>query len=168
MYFVTDRLIIREFRISDVNDLHEILGDAETMRYCEPAYSLEQTQSFLRDFCIAKKGAFAAVHRESRKVIGYLLFHAWETSVYEMGWIFHKNFWRQGYAYEACSNMISYALEQLHVSKIIAETIDTKKSVGLMQKLGMKPEEIQKSAVRDLCGNPADLYVYGISRNRTN
>ena len=32
----------KEFSIEDVNDLHETLGDAETMDNCEPAYDLRK------------------------------------------------------------------------------------------------------------------------------
>ena len=163
MHIVTDRLIIRDFRISDVNDLHEILGDSETMKYCEPAYSFEHTKMFLQDFCIAQNGAFAVVHKYSQKVIGYVLFKAWEATVYEIGWIFNKNYWRQGYAYEACSNIVGYAFEKLNASKLVAETIDTQKSIGLMEKLGMSLQEVQKNAVKDTCGNLADMYIYGIT-----
>ena len=162
MHIITDRLVIRDFDISDVNDLHEILGDAETMKYCEPAYDFEKTKSFLQDFCIAKRGAFAAVLKKTQKVIGYILFNAWEASVYEMGWIFNKNFRRHGYAYEACSNIISYAFEELNARKIVAETIDTQKSIGLMQKLGMQLCEVQKNASKDYFGNLADVYIYQI------
>lgn len=168
MYIVTDRLIIRDFSESDVNDLHEIIGDTETMKFCEPAYSFEQTESFLLDFCIAKKCAFAVVHKESQKVLGYILFKAWEETIYEMGWIFNKKFWRKGYAYEACSNIIKYAFKQLNVRKIVAETIDTQKSIGLMKKLGMKFEEIKKDATHDINGNLADMYIYTINRNCAN
>lgn len=165
MHLVTDRLIIRDFCISDVDDLHEILGDTETMKYCEPAYTFEQTQSFLLDFCIEKKGAFAVVHKSTQKVIGYILFNAWDSSTYEMGWIFNKNFWRQGFAYEACSNIIPYALEKLNINKIVAETIDQHKSVGLMKKIGMKYKELQKNASKDSSGNLVDMYVYEITRS---
>jgi len=160
MRIETQRLVIRDFYLSDVNDLYEILGDAETMKYCEPAYSYEQMQKFLQDFCIAQNGAFAVVHKDKQKVIGYILFKAWETSVYELGWIFNKNFWRQGYAYEASSNIITYAFENLNVSKVVAETIDTQKSIGLMKKLSMKLAEVQKDATKDALGNTVDMYVY--------
>ena len=163
MHIVTDRLIIRDFCISDLNDLHEILGDSETMKYCEPAYSFEQTHKFLQEFCIAKNGAFAVVHKDSQKVIGYILLNALETSVYEIGWIFNKNYWHQGYAYEACSNIISYTFENLNISKIVAETIDKQKSIGLMEKLGMRLAEVQKDATKDICGNVVDMYVYEIT-----
>lgn len=142
-------------------ELHEILGDAETMKYCEPAYSLEKTRAFLQSFCIGRRGAVAAVHREQDKVIGYILFNQLETGVYEMGWIFHRRFWGQGYAYEACKAVMEYAFEKLHAHKVFAETIDPVKSAGLMRKLGMRCEGIQRSQTKDLYGNWADLYLYG-------
>ena len=138
------------------------MGDDETMKYCEPAYSLEKTTNFFQKFCIEKKAAIAAVHKESSKVIGYILFKESEKKVYEMGWFFNRNYWRQGYAYEACKAVIDYAFDALNAHKIFAETIDGEKSVNLMKKLGMKLEGIQRSQVKDNSGNWADLYLYGI------
>lgn len=64
--------------------------------------------------------------------------------MYEIGGIFNKSFWRQGYAYEACANTVSYAFAEMNVDKIIGETIDTLVSVRLMKKLGMELKEIKK------------------------
>lgn len=165
MRIETERLLIREFRADDGNDLQEILGDEETMKYCEPAYSFEKTQRFLEEFCIAKNGAVAAVRKDSRKVIGYLLFKPLEEAVYEIGWIFHKACWRQGYAYEASSALLAYGFRELGMHKAVAETIDAQRAVGLMEKLGMKREGIQREQTKDLSGNWADLYLYGILRS---
>lgn len=162
MLIETDRIIIRDFKPDDVYDLHEILGDAETMKYCEPAYDFKKTQKFLEEFCIAKKGAVAAVLKGSNKVIGYILFKPWEESVYEIGWIFNKKYWRQGYAYEACSALIAYGFRELDIHKVVAETIDGEKSVGMMEKLGMEREGAQRSQIKDTFGNLADLYLYGL------
>lgn len=164
MHIETERMVIREFTPGDVEDLQEILGDDETMKLCEPAYSYEKTRKFLEEFCIGRRGALAAVQRESGKVIGYILFKSIEEDVCEIGWFFNRRYWRQGYAYEACAKVMEYAFEVLNVHKIIAETIDTVKSVKLMVKLGMVCEGIQRSQARDNAGNRADLYCYGILR----
>ena len=161
MLVETDRMIIRDFNSDDAKDLHEILGDAETMQYCEPPYDFPKTRKFLEEFCIAKKGAFAATIKDNNKMIGYILFNQWEESIYEIGWIFNKKYWRQGYAYEACSELMRYGFQGMNIRKIVAETIDTQKSVQLMEKLGMKLEEIQKGQTKDNFGNYADLYLYG-------
>ena len=67
MWIETNRLIVRDFRAEDVHDLHEILGDEETMENCEPAYDFEKTQQFLAEFCIGKKGGVAAALKDSDK-----------------------------------------------------------------------------------------------------
>ena len=132
------------------------------MKYSEPAYTMEKTSDFLKGFCIGRRGAVAAVHRENNKMIGYILFNQFEEAVYEMGWFFNKNYWRSGYAFEACNAVINYAFDELNVRKIFAETIDSEKSVGLMKKLGMKLEEVQKGQVKDNFGKRADMYIYSM------
>ncbi len=160
----TDRLIIRGFQPDDACDLHEIFGDEQTMTYCEPAYDWEKTKRFLADFCIGRNGAVAAVQRESGKLIGYILFNEFDEGVYEMGWIFNRQYWRQGYAYEACKAVIDYAFDVLNAHKVFAEAIDANKSVGLMKKLGMRLEGVQRSQTKDNEGSWADLYFYGLLR----
>ncbi len=82
MHIETPRMTIRNFTPKDAPDLYEIFGDEETMENCEPAYDLGKTQSFLSSFCIARKGAVAAVHRKTNKMIGYILFNEYEEDVY--------------------------------------------------------------------------------------
>ena len=162
MNIETSRMIIRDFTSEDAADLHEIFGDDETMENCEPAYDFEKTREFLTSFCIGRNGAVAAVHKESGKMIGYILFKEYDVDVYEVGWIYNRNYWRQGYAYESCKAVIDYAFAERKAHKVFAETIDAGKSVGLMQKLGMQLEGIQRSQTRDNHGNWADLYFYGL------
>lgn len=162
MYIETPRMFIRKFIPVDADDLYDILGDAETMEKCEPAYDFEKTEKFLNSFCIGRNGALAAVHKESNKMIGYILFNKFDDGVYEMGWFYNRNYWRHGYAYESCKALIDYAFEELNVCKIFVETIDTVKSVGLMRKLGMKLEDIQRDQTTDNNDQSADLYIYSI------
>ena len=162
MYIETPRMIVRDFIPEDATDLQEILGDDETMKNCEPAYDFEKTEKFLTSFCIGRKGAVAAVHKESGRLVGYILFKRQDEGVYEMGWIYNRNYWRQGYAYESCKAVIDYAFVERKAHKVFDETIDAGKSVGLMQKLGMQLEGIQRSQTRDLHGNWADLYFYAL------
>lgn len=162
MYIETPRMIIRNFTLEDAADLHAIFGDAETMKNCEPAYDIEKTKDFLTSFCIGRNGAVAAVHKESGKMIGYILFNEFDEGVYEIGWIFNRQYWRKGYAYESCKAVIDHAFGELNAHKIFAEAIDAVKSVGLMKKLGMQLEGIQRGQTKDLCGNWADLYFYGL------
>ena len=154
MHIETPRLLICNFTEADVQGLHAILGDEETMRYAEPAYDFEKTKDFLSSFCIAQNGALAAVSRESGKLIGYILFKEYEKDVYEMGWFFNRAYWRQGYAYEACRAVIDNAFNEGKARRIFAETADPVKSLGLMKKLGMLFEGVQSG--------DTELYLYGL------
>ena len=158
----TQRMMIRCFTPEDAADLHEILGDDDTMEYCEPAYDFEKTKEFLHSFCIGRKDAVAAVHKESGKMVGYILFNELEKGVYEMGWFFNRRFWGQGLAFESCKAVIDHAFSERKAHKVFAETIDDMKSIGLMLKLGMQLEGVQRRHTRDNHGNWADLYFYGL------
>ena len=164
MLFRTKRLILRPYSPDDEADLHEIFSDPLVMEHCEPSYTPEQTQAALSCF-LEKDLAYAVVRAKDRKVIGHLLFHQLpmeEKGIYEMGWFFHRSFWRQGYAYEACSAMIDYGFRTLHLHKICAETIAPVRSVALMKKLGMSHEGTFRSHTRTPGGEWADVYWYAI------
>ena len=161
MYLETERMTVRDFAMDDLEDLQAILGDEETMAYSEPTYTRERTAEFLRQFCDEKK-TLALEEKATGRVIGYILFHELDEGVYEMGWFFNRTCWGNGYALEACKAVVDHAFNQQNAHKIFAETIDGGRSVGLMKKLGMKPEGIQRSQVKDRSGTWADLYLYGL------
>lgn len=164
MLIETERVRVRDFTMEDADALFAILGDAETMANCESAYDFEKTKQFLQHFCIERHGALAAQQKGSGKVIGYILFHEVDGDIYEIGWFFNRSYWRQGYAYESCKALLDYAFREKHAHKVFAETIDPVKSAGLMKKLGMRLEGIQREQAKDASGNWADLFFYGILR----
>lgn len=168
MKIKTDRLIVRDFEPADARDLYEILGDDETMQFCEPAYDFEKTVHFLNDFCIGRRGALAAQHLDSGNVIGYILFNEYEKAAYEIGWFFNRQYWRRGYAYEALKAVIRYAFSECSARKVFAETIDIQRSVPLMEKLGMRPEKIHTGGALDLQGNPVNMYEYSLTDDQWN
>ena len=164
MQIETHRLLLRGFLPEDDAGLHEILGDAEVMALCEPPYDFHKTEEFLSSFYIGQQRAIAAVHKESGKLIGYLLFSEAEAGIYELGWFLNRRYWRQGYAYEACRAVIGYAFSELNARKVFAETIDTEKSVGLMRKLGMQFEGIEPAQPTGISDNRKELYLYAITK----
>jgi len=151
--------------MDDLRDFYEIFSDPEVMKYTEPPYDIEKSEKFLKDFCIERhpRGAFAAVLKDSGKAIGYVLFKATdEPEIFEIGWIFNKDYWRHGYAYEICSRLICHGFQDIGLHKICAEAIDTDKSVQLMKKLGMASEGVWKKHTKTNDGIWADLYWYAI------
>ncbi len=165
MHLETERLIIRDFTFGDLNDLHDIFSDTETMRFIEPPYSKDKTRNFLETFCIHRDppGAYAAVECLSKKMIGYILLKPLDDpEIYEIGWIFNRSYWGKGYAYESCSVVIKYGFNTLNLHKICAETIDPAKSLNLMEKLGMKLEGIMRQQSKEPNNTWQDIYWAGI------
>ena len=104
----TPRLRLRAFTMEDFDALWEIFGDPVVMEHVAP-YTEEETREFLRTFCVERDppGACAAVRKEDGRLIGYLLCKQIdESGIYELGWIFRRDVWRQGYAYEAVSALM--------------------------------------------------------------
>ncbi len=93
------------------------------MKYCEPPYNFKKTQNFLADFCVDRGSAVGAVHKQSGKIIGYILFNEYTESVYEMGWFFNWKYWQNGYAYEACQAVIDHAFTKLKLHKILLKRL---------------------------------------------
>jgi len=166
MRLETDRMVLRDFSIKDLDDFLEIFGDAETMKHLEPPYDEEKARRFLTGFCIRRKPkcAFAAVLKETGKVIGYVLFKSIDDDgeIHEMAWVFNKAYWRSGYAYEICRRLISHGFEEMKLHKICAETEDAVKAVPFMKKLGMQPEGVQRKHTKSIDGEWLDLHWYGI------
>lgn len=87
------------------------------------------------------------------------LFSQIQPGEYELGWFFNRQFWRKGYAFEACHAVIEYAFDILRAKKVFSETIDGVKSVALMEKLGTEREEVQPDPEHGW-----QWYVYAIHR----
>lgn len=162
MYICTSRLILRDYQAADWRDLHEIFSDPEVMKDCESVYTQERTKEMLAYF-VEEGIAYAVMLADCSKVIGHIIFHQLPgeaDGIYEIGWFINRNYWKQGYAFEAANALIRYGFEEMKLHKITAETIDPGKSVGLMKKLGMIHEGTFTSHVKDLDGNWVDLYWY--------
>ena len=165
MHIETERLILRDFTLADLHALHEILGDEIVMQTCAGPESLEENRDLIENLGMKKNGCFACVLKETDKLIGYILFKiSEEDEIREAGWMFNKDYWRQGYAYEICSALFRYAFETMNVHKIVAHATDEVKSVGLMEKLGMKREGVLRKHNKSHLspGDWLDLYCYGL------
>ncbi len=76
------------------------------------------------------------------RLIGHMIFHPWYAErIYEIGWIFHPRYHRQGYATEAAAALMRYGFESLQVHRLIATCQpQNRPSWRVMEKLGMQRE----------------------------
>lgn len=137
----TERLIIRRFKPEDWKDLHEYLSDETVVRF-EPYDPFTEDES--KSESIRRSGDesfFAVTLKDTGKVIGNLYFGKGDFDTYEIGYVFHANYWGQGFATESTNALMNYAFHTGKVRRIIAEcNPENTSSWKLLERLKMRRE----------------------------
>jgi RimJ/RimL family protein N-acetyltransferase len=167
----TERLLLRDFRHEDFDDVHAYAIDPEVVRYMEwgpntPEITREVLDRFLAEAKTwPRAGVTLAVeHVATGRVIGSIRLEAHDPAnrTADMGYSFHRPYWRQGYATEAARAVVGAAFGVLGLHRVWA-TCDVRNagSWGVMEKLGMRREGLlrQNRLVRD---GWRDSYVYAL------
>jgi RimJ/RimL family protein N-acetyltransferase len=149
MRIETARLLARPWRAGDHESWAAINADPEVRRYYWPALLTREQSDEGIAFCerhLAQHGfGFVAVERKGDgALIGGLGF-SWAAPEVpngphvEIGWIFGREYWGQGLAYEAAYAGLTWARQHVPAPEIIGYTsaINTP-SRRLMEKLGMQ------------------------------
>lgn len=120
MLLETDRLILRKIARNDFPDLCKMLQDPEVMWAYEHAFTdLEVTVWLERQLERYEENGFglmAVILKTTGELIGQtgITWQDWNgRQVPEIGYIFNKAHWHQGYAIEAASACKQYAFEIL-------------------------------------------------------
>lgn len=132
MIFETERLFLRELNENDFGALCKIMQDEETMYAYEGAFSDEEVQEWLdRQLSRYREhgfGLWAVVLKETGEVIGQcgLTMQPWKNEeVLEIGYLFQRQFWHNGYATEAAAACKKYAFEVLKADEVCSIIRDT-------------------------------------------
>ena len=139
--FTTERLIVRRFVERDWKDLYEYLSDPEVTKY-EPYDPYEELQAKFEALARAGNTAFYAVELKSTgKLIGNLYFEEQDYDTYELGYVFNRSFWRQGYAYESVVGLLDLAFSYMNARRVVALCCtENAASNALLQKLHFRKE----------------------------
>lgn len=117
---VTKRCILRKMSYEDAQDLHSVLSDSEVMKYIEPPFDMDKTLEFIKTAGLCDPPLVLAVEwKETGRVIGHAVFHPYDKSFYEIGWILHRDYWGKGIAGEITCALIARAGELKAVGCVI-------------------------------------------------
>lgn len=143
----TPRLIIRPWKMSDLEPFAQLNADSDVMRYfpapltkVESDALAERIQSFIS---IYGWGFWAVELKQNQKFIGFtgLLYQPEQfdfSPCTEIGWRLAKEYWHKGYATEAAKACLDFAFQRLEINEVIAITATTNRpSEQVMQRLGM-------------------------------
>ena len=109
----TKRLRIRELTMSDLDALHPILSDREVMRFIEPPYTRQQTAAFIMENSRSEVPLVYAVElQKTRRLIGHVIWHPYDSEAQELGWILARAAWGRGYATELTQALMDEARKE--------------------------------------------------------
>ena len=165
----TERLILREMDRSDLGALSLILQDGEAMYAYEGAFSDEEVREWLEKQTARYRqwgfGLWAAVLKETGEMIGQCGLTVQECSgrrMVEVGYLFLKAYWHQGYAREAARACRDYAFSCLQVKEVCSMIRDTNlpsQKVAIAN--GMK---VRERLVKHYYGMDMPHLVYSITK----
>lgn len=140
MRIETERLIIRYFNEDDGTDLYDYLSRKEVVRY-EPYDVYTREEALVEAGKRACNHDFFAVQLKNGKMIGNLYFSIGEYGTWELGYVFHCDYWGKGYAFESTSALISHAYSGLGARRIISMcNPENQASWKLLERLGFRRE----------------------------
>ncbi|NOX30675.1 MAG: GNAT family N-acetyltransferase [Actinobacteria bacterium] len=170
----TERLILRQSRLSDAQAAHERRNLAEVARYqdWEMPYTLERAEKRMADLVamdgpIDDKGWSLTVvdGSEPERILGDLAVEVrWGGRSAMVGYTFHPNYWGRGYATEATQAIISYLFDSYGVSRIESSLHpDNPPSARVLEACGLVFEGLTRQSfwVGDEC---SDDMLYGMTR----
>ena len=162
----TDRLKLRMWRESDLDDYAALTADPLVMRYLQPgkppftrADAWRSIAFFMGHWQMRGYGHWAVEEKSSGRMIGRIGFlqpEGWPG--FEIGWTLARDSWGKGYATEGGRRALDYAfkdLDQPHVISLIHP--DNAPSIKVAERLGETLEG--KTRLSEW-----DVLIYGVDR----
>ncbi len=150
IFLETERLLLRRFTDSDVDNLCDLDGDPEVMRFINGGkptphdvirddtlprfiHSYERFEGF---------GVWAAIERSTGRFVGWFEFYPWKDAgphEIELGYRLRRSAWSKGYATEGSRALIRKGFTELGVRRVVAETmVVNAASRRVMEKAGLR------------------------------
>ena len=144
----TDRLLLRELEIEDLDSLHTILGDEATMRFSQGRWSRRRVAGWIArnraSYAVFGFGRWAMILKETGEFVGECGL-SWQPVGYsidpeqEIAWHVRRDLRNRGLAREAASEVLAHAREvQQPRRAIVITSPDDLRSQAIARALGME------------------------------
>lgn len=172
----TERLYLRPFEESDFEAVHSYASVAENVQYMIWGPNEEaHTRAFISHAIaqskekLCKDYQYAAVIKSSQKLIGACNLTLIGNEEAELGWILHRDYWKQGFGTEMGRRLLEFGFSELGLHRIIARC-DTENygSYRVMEGIGMRREGCfleARPAHKFSDKKYGDVYSYAILRD---
>ena len=171
MKIKTNRLIIRYFEVSDIDDFYEFSSQKEVGYTAgwKPHDSYSQSKRILWNKMMSLSN-FAIVLKEENKVIGSIELNPSHIrkgiKAYEIGFALNTKYWGFGYAKEASEALIEYAFkkEKAYILEM-CHIIDNYRSEKTILSLGFKYEGTLRAYKEMYDKRIIDVKLYSMTKN---
>jgi len=161
----TERLRLRSFRRSDVDDYAALNADTEVTRYLGGGGTWDRGRSWrhraflLGHWQLGDSGMWAVEHRETGEFLGMIGFadpEGWPGC--ELAWTLARRFWGHGYATEGAEAALAHAFTVWQKERVISLIHpENRASIRVAERLGETLEDR-----RDFLGK--EVLCYSIDR----
>ncbi len=162
----TPRLLLRQFKESDLDSYAEMCADEEVMRYIGEGRALTRAEAWrnmaviLGHWHLRGYGLWAVEEKESGLLVGRAGFfnpEGWPG--FELGWLLGRPHWGKGFATEAARAALDHAFSTLNRTRVISLIRPgNERSIRVAERIGEKYE-----TTIDVSG--ADALLYSINRD---
>ena len=163
-HFEPHRIAFTQFALSDANELFQIRGDEEAMRYWDwPAdKTLGDTEQVAREMLDdASTGAAKiwTVRLSDGTFVGIVDLSAIASGEADLGFMIRRDHWGKSYAFGACMLVIMNA-HAMKLRRLKARIhADNQRSRKLLQRLGFSPVETRAMEIRPGVTKACEFFV---------
>jgi len=147
----TERLLLRELRLTDLDGMFELDSDPEVHKYLgnKPVKTIDESQKILESVLTQYKergiGRFAVIEKSSGDFVGWSGLRLNTeynmnglTKYYDVGYRLIKRYWGKGYATESGKVSVEYAFKTMKLPEIFATTeLGNQASHNALLKIGL-------------------------------
>ena len=156
-YIETERLILRDMSMSDLEGMFELDSNPKVHQYLgnKPVKTIKESEEMIHSITAQYNergiGRFSVVLKSSGAFIGWsgIKFNTGDNEVignkrdfYDVGYRFIEQYWNQGYGYESAKAALEFGFKELNLKTIVgaAET-ENIASNKILEKIGLQYTE---------------------------
>jgi RimJ/RimL family protein N-acetyltransferase len=163
----TSRLDLRELDFSDAEFILELLNEAGFIRFIgdKGVRTLADARDYIRQgpmdsYARNGFGLYAACLRDGTPIGICGLVKRDGLNDPDVGFAFLSRYWAKGYAMESAAAVLAYAIDTLHMRRVVAITSpDNWASIAVLEKTGLKFERLIR-----LADHSPELKLFGLVR----
>ena len=171
----TERLILRQWKISDMDDLfeyaqNELVGPNAGWK---PHENINKSRDVIKHF-IGSGEVYAIELKKTKKVIGSIGIHERypdpekkDLKQREIGYVLNPDYWGNGYVPEAVDYLVEYCFKELELDLVWSGHFDfNKNSQKVSEKCGFKYTFSKEEVIKGLDNKKVTTLYYSKEKNK--